>query len=176
MIKLSTISFIALSFLLVSTSHAAGVDADAIVAEHNKWRSDAGIAEKLSYSPALAKSAQAWANQLQQVHHCQMQHSNAHGRYGENIFWSSALIWSDGSRELRNVSPKELVDKWASEKASYDYASNECTAETCGHYTQLVWRSTTQLGCAIAVCNDTHEQVWVCHYQPAGNIFGEKPY
>jgi len=165
------------AMLAIASAHAAEVDSAAITAEHNKWRAGAGVAEKLRYSPALAKSAQAWANQLQQSHHCQMEHSSSHGRYGENIYWSSALIWSDGKTELRNVTPKELVDDWGSEKAGYDYARNECTSSTtCGHYTQMVWRSTTQLGCAVAVCNDTHEQVWVCHYQPAGNISGERPY
>jgi len=168
---------IAAAILSALSAQADEIDSAAITAEHNKWRAEAGVAEKLRYSPALAKSAQAWANQLKQTHHCQMVHSSAHGRYGENIYWSSALIWSNGKTELRNVAPKELVDDWASERADYDYARNECTSSTtCGHYTQMVWRSTTELGCAVAVCNDTHEQVWVCHYQPAGNISGERPY
>jgi hypothetical protein len=43
------------------------------------------------------------------------------------------------------------------------------------YYAQLIWPTTTRVGCAMAVCTDTLEQVWVCHYQPAGNRVGTKP-
>ena len=46
----------------------------------------------------------------------------------------------------------------------------------CGHYTQMVWQTSTKVGCAMAVCEDSQEQVWVCQYQPAGNWVGKKPY
>jgi len=46
----------------------------------------------------------------------------------------------------------------------------------CGHYTQVVWRSTTTVGCAMAVCKDSQEQIWVCQYQKPGNWVGQKPY
>ena len=162
--------------LLISAAHAEAIDPIAIVAGHNKWRAEAGV-QALNYSPKLAKSAQAWANHLKRSQHCTMKHSNPKGQYGENLYWASPLMWSDGRKELRKVSPAEVIDSWGNEKADYDLAHNECRAgAVCGHYTQIVWHDTSEVGCAMSACSNTHEQVWVCHYSPAGNIVGEKPY
>ena len=168
--------YFCIAALLASTAHAEVIDPAAIVAAHNKWRAEAGV-PALSHSPKLAKSAQAWANHLQQSRNCAMQHSKPKGRYGENLFWASALMWSDGRKDLRQVSPTEVIDSWGSEKSDYDHARNACRAgAVCGHYTQMVWHNTSKVGCAMAVCSDSHEQIWVCHYSPAVNIVGEKPY
>lgn len=163
---------------MVSHAMAAEhLDTQAILAEHNELRAEAGVTEPLHYSPALAKSAQRWADHLKNKHACQLQHSDTKGRYGENLYWASPLIWSDGHRELRKVSPSEVIAGWGKEQVDYDHASNTCTpGAECGHYTQIVWRDTTKVGCGMAICSDSHEQVWVCHYTPAGNIVGEKPY
>jgi pathogenesis-related protein 1 len=175
--KLKAITKLCILSLFISTAHADEIDAAAIVATHNKWRTDAGVTEPLSYSTRLAKSAQVWANHLKRSNHCQMQHSNTKGQYGENLFWASARMWSDGRKELQKVSPAEVIDSWGSEKADYNPARNECRAgAVCGHYTQMVWRETTEVGCGMATCRASHEQVWVCHYQPAGNFSGERPY
>lgn len=156
--------------------YAADFDPAAFVSAHNKWRAEVGVAEKLSYSPELAASAQAWANRLKQGNQCRMKHSAANG-YGENLYWASALNWSDGRKEVQKVTPAQVVNSWGSEQADYNYANNRCAAgKVCGHYTQVVWRSTQKVGCARAVCTDSKEQVWVCQYQPAGNWVGRKPY
>jgi pathogenesis-related protein 1 len=173
---LKAIIHFCIATLLMSAAHAESIDASSIVAAHNKWRTEVGV-QALSHSPKLAKSAQAWANHLKQSRNCAMQHSNPKGRYGENLFWASPLMWSDGRKELRKVSPAEVIDSWGSEKADYDLASNECKAgAVCGHYTQIVWRDTLKVGCGMAACSNSHEQVWVCHYSPAGNFVGETPY
>ena len=167
-----------LSALLAAFSACAvNFDAGAFIDSHNKWRRQAGLSEKLSYSPALAQSAQAWADILKKTNQCKMRHSKPDGQYGENLYWVSALAWSDGRRELQKVTAEKVVDSWGSEKSDYNYAANDCASgKMCGHYTQMVWRSTTQIGCAVSVCEDSHEQVWVCQYQPAGNWIGRKPY
>ena len=157
-------------------AQAGGVDSAAIVAAHNKWRAQVGVG-KLSYSPALAASSQAWADNLKQSNQCRMRHSSPDGKYGENLYWASAVVWSDGRRELQKVPSAKPVDSWGSEIHDYDYASNSCKpGKMCGHYTQMVWKTSTRVGCAIAVCEDSREQVWVCQYQPAGNVVGSKPY
>ena len=149
----------------------------AIIAVHNKWRAEVGVTEELNYSPALAMKAQAWADGLKRNNHCQMQHSKPDSNYGENLFWASARKSSDGTKNLQRVSPEKVVNSWASEKIDFDYANNRCKpGKVCGHYTQIVWRSTTTVGCGMAACEDTQEQVWVCQYQPAGNWIGRKPY
>ncbi len=158
------------------TAQALDFDTNEMLAAHNRWRKAVGT-PPLTYSTRLAASAQEWANHLKQNNHCRMQHSNPDKKYGENLYWASAIKWSDGKRELQKVSPRKVVDDWSSERADYDYLSNSCTQNRmCGHYTQLVWKTTTTVGCAIAVCEDSREQVWVCRYQPPGNWVGKKPY
>lgn len=175
--KFKTIAIHSIFALLAFSVHAEEINATAFIAIHNKWRAKVGITEKLSYSPALATTAQAWADNLKQANDCKMRHSKSDGRYGENLYWASALTWPDGRKERLKVPAKQVVDSWASEKTDYDYASNHCaTGKICGHYTQIVWRATTTVGCGMAVCEDTQEQVWVCQYQPAGNWLGKKPY
>jgi pathogenesis-related protein 1 len=159
-----------------AVASAGEVDRELIVSTHNKWRAQVGVGE-LSYSAELEVSAQAWANNLMNTNHCRMRHSKPDGRYGENLYWARAINWSDGRRELQQVSSAKPVDNWGSEIHDYNYENNSCKpGKMCGHYTQMVWRDSRKVGCAIAVCEDTREQVWVCQYQPAGNYVGRKPY
>lgn len=170
--------FSAICILLMCSAVASAgeVDRELIVSTHNKWRVQVGVGE-LSYSAELEVSAQAWANNLMNTNHCRMRHSKPDGRYGENLYWASAINWSDGRRELQQVSSAKPVDNWGSEIHDYNYENNSCKpGKMCGHYTQMVWRDSRKVGCAIAVCEDTREQVWVCQYQPAGNYVGRKPY
>lgn len=160
----------------VGCAQAGAVDGAAMVAAHNKWRAQVGVGE-LRYSPELAASAQAWADTLMRSNQCRMRHSSPAGNYGENLYWASALVWSNGRRELKKVTADEPVDGWGSEKRDYDHARNACApGKICGHYTQMVWRTSTKVGCAMAVCESSQDQVWVCQYQPAGNWIGQKPY
>jgi len=170
-----TIGWVAI--LVIQSIHAADFKPADFVSAHNKWRVADGVMEKLSYSPSLAKSAQAWADNLKKNNACKMRHSKPDGKYGENLYWASAVQWSDGRNELQQVTPEQVVDSWGSEKADYNYADNSCApGKMCGHYTQVVWRSTTTVGCAMAVCKDSQEQIWVCQYQKPGNWVGQKPY
>jgi pathogenesis-related protein 1 len=174
-VRVTTIVLLAL-VLGGACANASEFDREGIIAAHNKWRAQVGV-EGLSYSPTLEISAQAWADNLKQTNRCQMRHSKPEGRYGENLYWASALTWSDGRRELQKVSSEMPVNSWGSEKRDYNYVKNTCkSGKMCGHYTQMVWKASTQVGCAIAVCEDSQDQVWVCQYQPTGNWVGSKPY
>jgi pathogenesis-related protein 1 len=167
---------LACCLLPVLSAQALDFDETEMVAAHNRWRKTVG-APPLKYSKELAASAQEWANHLKESNHCQLEHSKPDGRYGENLFWASAMEWSDGRREAQRVSPKTVVDDWGNERTDYNYKNNSCAnGKMCGHYTQLAWKSTTTVGCAVALCKDTLEQVWVCQYQPPGNWVGKRPY
>jgi pathogenesis-related protein 1 len=72
---------------------------------------------------------------------------------------------------------KEVVDAWGGEMKDYTYAQNSCAAgKVCGHYTQVVWKNTTTIGCGMAICDNPKNQIWVCQYLPSGNWVGQKPY
>ncbi len=118
----------------------------------------------LTYSATLEASAQAWVNNLKNTQACALVHSG--GPYGENLFagWGATFT------------PTQVVNSWTAEKAFYNYASNSCaTGKVCGHYTQIAWRNTTQIGCAQAIC-PSGTQVWACQYSPPGNYVGQLPY
>lgn len=147
------------------------VDSTVMLAVHNRWRSEVGVPD-LVWSESLAQAAQSWADHLSNNGCCTMSHSD--GGYGENIYKVSAVVWSNGRREIQSRSPQQIVDGWASEAKDYDYENNTCNG-ICGHYTQIVWRDTTEIGCAVAVCPDK-SQMLVCNYAPTGNVEGQKPY
>lgn len=91
--------------------------------------------------------------------------------FGENLFAST-----------EPSTPTSVVDAWDSEKRAYNYATNGCTA-VCGHYTQVVWRSSVQIGCSTTRCTTNTpfpgEPTWyltACNYSPPGNYSGMKPY
>lgn len=136
-----------------------------ITAAHNRVRARLKIAP-LEWSPELARFAQKWADKLARKG-CDLQHRPRTGpdaqRFGENIFAISGAP----------ATPDAVVDAWAAEVKGYDARTHRCKG-VCGHYTQVVWRTSERLGCGLATCGDT--EVWVCNYDPRGNWNGERPY
>ena len=106
-----------------------------MVAEHNAVRSRVGTAP-LKWSEPLARVAQEWADRLMQ--NGQFVHSH-NPKYGENLYEIS-----EGT-----ATPGLVVKAWADEVADFDYRSNSCRG-VCGHYTQIVWNDTREVGCAVA--------------------------
>jgi pathogenesis-related protein 1 len=129
------------------------------LAAHNAVRMRVEV-PPLAWSSELAQVAQEWADTLLRKGTFQHQARNP---YGENLFEI------DGA----TAAPAEVVNDWASEARDYRYRTNSCTA-VCGHYTQIVWRGTKRVGCGVA--QNQSRQVWVCEYDPPGNIIGERPY
>jgi hypothetical protein len=87
------------------------------------------------------------------------------GYVGENIYGSSG----------NGATPDDAMTLWMSEASSYDYATNDLSA--AGHYTQVVWRASVRIGCAIVDCPAlTYHNTVICDYAPGGNISGQKPY
>lgn len=142
--------------------------------EHNAWRAEVG-SPPLAWSSRAADAAQQWADQLQRED-CVIRHNLDPARratYGENIYgyWHNRP-YTDYRRDARFV-----TDSWAAEKADYDPATNACRAPpggTCGHYTQLVWSRSREVGCGRAHC--AKGEVWVCEYAPRGNYAGVRPF
>jgi uncharacterized protein YkwD len=153
-----TAAAITVAIALAATSAAQGLKRDMLAAQ-NAVRARIGIAP-LVWSDRLAALSQDWADTL--LKRRDFAHRPKSG-YGENLY------------EIRGTaaSPARVVNAWAVEARDYDYSSNLCRG-VCGHYTQIVWRDTKEVGCAVA--RGGGREVWVCDYDPPGNWVGKRPY
>jgi len=96
--------------------------------------------------------------------------------YGENLFWASPEVFTDGQALLQEIDINNVFKAWAEEESFYDYQTNSCLpGKDCGHFTQIIWHETQKVGCAMAICPDM-SQIWACNYSPRGNYIGEWPY
>jgi len=134
-------------------------DIDQYLYAHNHVRAAHG-ATSLTWSPSLAQDAQIWADQ------CQFRHSNGKLRdelYGENIVAATGHFPINAA--MKTFSSDE--SQFNAKKPIYN------------HFTQVVWKSTTQLGCAVSKCDDIFSPVfgqatlYVCLYDPVGNVVGQ---
>lgn len=146
-----------------------------LLESHNKIRAKHNV-PPLTWSKKLEDYSMQWAKQLSRGNKCDMYHRTGNTPFGENLYRSSAIVWTDGKREVNPVTIKEVVKAWTDEEKWYNYKTNSCRpGALCGHYTQAVWKNTTEVGCAMQVCGDK-SQTWVCSYNPPGNYTGVRPY
>jgi uncharacterized protein YkwD len=139
-----------------------------ILAVHNRERQDLGL-QPLSWNSALAQSAQRWADHLAQSGRFEHAPENHGAPEGENL-------WA-GTRGY--YTPEAMVGAWIREKRFFRsglFPDNSVTGrvEDIGHYTQVVWRATREVGCAEAA--SAAEDILVCRYAEAGNYRGEPPF
>jgi pathogenesis-related protein 1 len=143
-----------------------------LVDAHNEFRRRVGTPD-LTWSEALAARAVRWAVTLAD-RGCALQISGTEG-LGENLF-RVTYGTAAAARVRALVTPSSVVGDWASEAADYSYGDNRCAhGKDCGHYTQIIWRDTREVGCGVASC-PAGGQIWVCNYAPAGNVRGRRPY
>ncbi|KAG2501458.1 hypothetical protein HYH03_001238 [Edaphochlamys debaryana] len=135
------------------------IDPDIIVEAHNKARRETG-APPLRWSDRLASIAQAWADR------CVWQHSSY--RLGENL---AAGNYKKASDVLYGIG------MWYNEICEYDFDKSGWQGGA-GHYTQMVWADTTEVGCGYTLCADlvglwNNVGMLVCNYNPPGNILSQ---
>jgi len=143
---------------------SAGAFSSRILRAHNAERASFGL-PALAWDPALAAGAAAYARQLASTG--TFQHSNRRARpgVGENLWMGTAGAFG----------PERMVGGWASEKRWFKAGTFPNVSRTgrwsdVGHYSQMVWRTTTRVGCGVAPGRG--REVLVCRYSPAGNIDG----
>lgn len=128
---------------------------------HNAARAEVGVGP-ISWNSTVAAYAKTYAELRKED--CNMVHSG--GPYGENLALGFGFM-----------SGADAVNSWVSEKSDYIYATNTCAGDHCLHYTQVVWRNSTRLGCARAMCDTFNGWMFVvCCYDPPGNSFAQLPY
>ena len=139
-----------------------------ILASHNAERARRGVGP-LRWNDNLALGAQKWSEYL--ARSGKFEHSpDLPGRpqLGENIWGGSP----------GRFTPDKMVGAWIAEKRHFKlglFPSNSATGrvQDVTHYTQLVWRRTTDVGCGIA--RGESEEILVCRYSAPGNIIGQSP-
>ena len=170
-------------WLLIASAAVAQLTAPErtqLVIAHNTVREDATpvpipLLPAMAWNATLETTAQAYASG------CIYQHSPGAmvGQYGENLYASTS-----SETPVPRPTPATVVSYWGSEKAAYNYAANSCSG-VCGHYTQIVKRTATQVGCGIALCSaatspfqppfDQYSwNLYVCQYQTGQTA--DRPY
>jgi hypothetical protein len=140
----------------------------AMLDAHNDARGQVGVAP-LAWNAQLAEEAGQWARHL--AREGRMMHAGAQNRdgAGENLWMGSS----------GHYHPREMVGLFVEERHHYRHGAFPEVSATgdwrdVGHYTQVVWRDTREIGCAVA--RGQREDFLVCRYWPAGNYRGQSPY
>lgn len=108
----------------------------------------------------IANEAQAWAEKLAKTR--SLQHASASERkgYGENIASFSRRFETAG---------EEATNMWYSEVKDYRFDKPGFGGNT-GHFTQVVWKDSVELGMGRAQTADGRLTFVVARYSPAGNM------
>ncbi len=162
---------LALAAFQVQANVGSRADLDArLLAAHNRERTAAGV-PPLQWDRRLAADAAAWGEHLAElgdIEHFPDDPDDPDPQ-GENLF-----LGTKG-----HFPPEAMVGMWIDEKAQFKpgtFPNNSRTGdlEDVGHYTQLMWRTTSRVGCAVKPNEDY--DILVCRYSQAGNVIGERPF
>jgi hypothetical protein len=131
---------------------------------HNAERAAVG-APPLEWNPTLAIDATGWAQQLARTG--QLVHAPREGRGIERENLSEGNLW---------WTTDQMMNNWLGEKRYFHPGifPNVCSSgdwSQCAHYSQMIWPTTTDLGCGEATGSG---HTWlVCRYSPGGNKDGK---
>ena len=139
-----------------------------IVMKHNALRARefAADMELMTWNESLAEEAAIRAAQCEKY--------DKYDKFvamhrGQNVF-----MMIDDKTKLVGI-----IQEWYNEKTNYHY-NKGCTG-MCSHYTQVVWATSRQVGCAYHKCDMKDSgfkqaEFFACNYKPAGNLMAQKPY
>ena len=135
-----------------------------IVDLHNRVRSAAGVGP-IAWDPALAAAADQWAAELARTGRWGHSPNALRPGQGENLWM--------GTRG--GFSLDQMVGSWAGEGRWFAPGRFPNVARTgdwtqVGHYTQMIWRGTSRVGCELR--SSRSNDYLVCRYSPPGNVVG----
>ena len=159
---------LAMAVVAMATTTMAQNSRQDFLDRHNAARAQVGVGQ-VWWDDNLAAYAAWYAGQRRGD--CVLQHSDSQSfGYGENLYKGpGGWPWS----------AVDAVDMWAAEGEYYDYNSNTCSPHApfgCLHFTQVVWRDSTFIGCARVDCDNNLGVFITCNYYPAGNWAGQRPW
>ncbi|KAL5011853.1 hypothetical protein ScPMuIL_010404 [Solemya velum] len=128
---------------------------DELIRTHNLYRSGHGSPD-LTLADDLSKEAQEWAEVLSEKGY--KQYSESPGR-GENVLFI---------KNNEEPTGEEISKLWYSEYQCYDYDQPKWRKH-CINFTQMIWRSSTEIGIGLARVKGQNRYVIVAQYRTAGN-------
>lgn len=157
----------------VAHSNEGGRNSDRLVAArllrtHNRERQRLRLTP-LKWNVNLEREAKQWARHLSRRGMLKHADRKTRNRTGENLWMGTAGRWP----------VERMVGMFIDERRYYRHASFPNISKTgnwadTAHYSQIVWRDTKEVGCAVVTARGN--DVLVCRYWPAGNIYGQKAY
>ncbi|CAM9792957.1 unnamed protein product [Choristocarpus tenellus] len=166
--------FVTIGIVVGSLCMVVGDEVPDILEKHNEKRCQHEAAD-LTHNSILVTGSQQWATHLATTNGCSGQVHDT-GNFGENIFACGASS-PDSSNPCATATA--AVDSWYNEIQFYNQG-DEFSPQT-GHFTQVVWKATTSVGCARSdYCQGTGDldsafnwMFVVCRYDPSGNFAGQ---
>ena len=131
--------------------------------------------ELITWNDSIATAAARLSESCIFRHGAPLSSQDTSVKYGENIHAEAG----------RAIDLERAINAWHNERSHYDYDTARCAAgKTCGHYTQMVWAATRQIGCSIHRCEhlrgfkspQNSTMFLVCNYLPMGNVQNQKAY
>lgn len=164
------LSLVAASPALLATADRTGNFEARVLATHNRERAALGV-RPLRWNPALAADAAAWGAHLARVG--KLVH---YEEAPDDVDPEGENLWA-GTRA--HYALEDMVGLWIAEKKNFragTFPANSRTGrlEDVGHYTQLMWRSSGEVGCALVPGRS--DEFLVCRYAEGGNVLGERPF
>uniref|UniRef100_A0A8R1TW65 SCP domain-containing protein n=1 Tax=Onchocerca volvulus TaxID=6282 RepID=A0A8R1TW65_ONCVO len=155
---------------------------NAILTRHNVYRGKHG-AGLLKVNSELERTAEIWAHHLASRADCLIHDPSK--KFGENLFYYATNLLPD-----EETMALMTVQSFYLEAYGYNYKTHHhLDYNRTGHFTQLVWKSTTQMGVGVAMRRFSGHRVNSCQpdfpstliyvvvkYDPPGNILDMKNY
>lgn len=163
--KFSLAAAFCLAAALAAPALAAGLPVEKrLLDAHNRERAAVGLAP-LAWDRALAAAADAYAAELAASDRWGHSRPDQRQDQGENLWMGTRGTFA----------PEVMVAHWASEKAMFrpgifPEVSRSGSWADVGHYTQMIWPTTTRVGCAIRASRQW--DYLVCRYTAPGNLRG----
>ncbi|DBA03846.1 TPA: hypothetical protein N0F65_005736, partial [Lagenidium giganteum] len=134
------------------------VDAKSCLAEHNRVRADVGV-PPLEWDDALAAKGEKWAQHMEDQDFFDHHTPGQNDKQLNNLYSGTDCLAA--VKDFESEKSKVPSDRVVTGK---NYVQG-------GHYTMMVWKTTTKVGCGAGKNKNL-----ACYYDPPGNMIGEKAY
>jgi len=150
---------------------ATNIEQRNLIDSHNAARHRVGVTSDMTWDPVLEEYARVYAETIANSGVWGHDPRNHELATGENLYTGTA-----------KPTYEKASQAWIDERDVYTYAPIGDIVnqnKMVGHYTQIIWKDTTRVGCAMNIYKTGEYKNWyivVCKYQTPGNYTGRYPY